>query len=222
MTDPKPSGSLSGTLSLGSAANAVSKPGGAQADNAGLSEPAPFFAAVRKAFGPLKQSQVDGLNLLVAAMRGWPLAYAAYGLATAWHETAKSCEPVEEAYYLGAGAEAYRRRLRYYPWHGRGYVQLTWEENYRRADDALGYGGRLLADRAKAMDPLVAARIMRHGMEGGWFTGKALRHYLPTKGKADHRQFALARYIINGQDKAAKIADHALIFQDALEAGGWR
>jgi hypothetical protein len=41
----------------------------------------------------------------------------------AWRETNKQMQPVEEAYFLGDKADAYRKRLRYYPWTGRGDVQ---------------------------------------------------------------------------------------------------
>ena len=47
-------------------------------------------------------------------------------------------EPVEEACYLGEKAEDYRNKLRYYPWHGKGLVRLTWEENYVKAGRKIG------------------------------------------------------------------------------------
>ena len=110
----------------------------------GLTDAADFFTSLRPALGGLEQSQVDGTNALLQAMgkARWPRAWAAYGLATAWHETNRSMEPVEEAYYLAKQVkdlDAWRRvhLNKYYPWHGRGYVQLTWERNYRVADAAL-------------------------------------------------------------------------------------
>ena len=55
----------------------------------------------------------------------------AYVLATAFWETARTMKPVVEAFWK---TEAWRKKnLRYYPWHGRGFVQLTWEKNYQRA-----------------------------------------------------------------------------------------
>jgi predicted chitinase len=38
----------------------------------------------------------------------------------------------------------YLRSKRYYPYYGRGYIQLTWQDNYRAAGDALGVN--LVAD----------------------------------------------------------------------------
>lgn len=56
---------------------------------------------------------------------------AAYVIATSYWETNKTMVPVKEAYWL---SENWRKdNLRYYPWYGRGYVQLTWEDNYKKA-----------------------------------------------------------------------------------------
>jgi hypothetical protein len=72
-----------------------------------LSDGAAFFENVRSSFGALTQEQVDGIQRLLQAygVAKWPIAYAAYGLATAWRETNKQMQPVEEAYYLGTKAD---------------------------------------------------------------------------------------------------------------------
>jgi putative chitinase len=182
-----------------------------------LTDPQAFFKSVKAAFGSLTQEQVDGFNALLKAMAGWKRSWVAYGLATAWHETARTMQPVEEAFWKD---DAWRsRNLRYYPHHGRGYVQLTWPRNYQWADDECGLNGALIADLKLAMNPEIAARIMVKGMEHGAFTGKKLADYLgddPT-----HDDFAAARKIINGTDKKDKIAKEAIAFSNALEAGGW-
>lgn len=186
-----------------------------------LADAAAFYASIRSAFGGLSQEQVNGFQALLQAfgIAGWPIAYAAYGLTTSWRETNKTMQPVREAYWL---SEDWRKtHLRYYPHYGRGFVQLTHLTNYQRADDELGLAGALVTDLDKAMEPDIAAMIMVRGMAEGWFTGKKMADYLPTLGKANERQFRLARYIINGQDAAAEIAANALKFQSALEAGGW-
>jgi hypothetical protein len=48
-------------------------------------------------------------------------------------ESASTFRPVREAYYLGEPepAESYRKKLRYYPYYGRGFIQNTWEDSYR-------------------------------------------------------------------------------------------
>lgn len=184
-----------------------------------LSDAQAFFKAVREKFGALDQSQVDGFNALLQAMgeASWPIAWVAYGLATAWHETAHTMQPVKEAFWKDEGWRA-RNLTRYYPWYGRGYVQLTWEKNYRYADEQLGLGGALIADRELAMRPDIAAKILVSGMEDGWFTTKKLSDYL---GDGTIANYGQARRIINGQDKAADIARQAQDFGTALSAGGW-
>ena len=203
--------------------NAVIATWGKAKEPSKLARPADFFASVRAAFGALSQGQVDGFTFLLGAMGAarWPRSWCAYGLATAWHETNKALKPVEEAYYLGTKADAYRRTLRYYPAYGRGYVQLTWPKNYARADEECGLDGKLIADNSIALRPDIAAQILVKGMEQGWFTGKKLADYLPIDGQAGFEAFKAARRIINGTDRAEDIAKIAVSFDAALEAGGW-
>jgi putative chitinase len=196
----------------------------------GLDNEQAFFDSLRNSgiFGNgLKPDQVKGLQTVCSAAKAadWPIAYTAYALATACHETAYTMQPVREAYWL---SENWRRsNLRYYPFYGRGYVQLTWKDNYAKADRELNLSGRLNGDLELALDPDIAARIMVRGMQEGWFaadrTGKrhTLARHLPAKGAASVAQMTSARRIINGTDKNDKIAAEAMKFQKALEAGGW-
>ena len=181
---------------------------------------APFYAVLRKGLlGPtIEPNELQGCEAILAAMDGTPLSHCAYALATAYHETARTMQPVREAYWL---SEAWRKaHLRYWPWYGRGYVQLTWQANYARADTELGLDGTLLAKADRAMEPTIAAQVMRRGMTEGWFTAHTLAKHLPARlGTID--QFEGARRIINGTDKAHPIAVYAGAFQDALSAGGW-
>ncbi len=101
--------------------------------------------------------------------------------------------------------------------YGRGYVQLTWDDNYERADKELGLGGKLLKNFDLALDPGIAAAIMFRGMLGGWFTGRRLVHYF----SAQIDDPVNARKIINGTDKAATIAGYHRDFLAALKAAGW-
>lgn len=79
-------------------------------------------------------------------------------LGTICIETASSFEPVAEAYYLGAGAEAWRKaNLRYWPYYGRGYCQLTWLETYRAAGEYIGVD--LVSQPDRAMEPAIAAQL---------------------------------------------------------------
>jgi hypothetical protein len=140
---------------------------------------------------------------------------AAYVMATAWWETAHTIEPVKEAYWV-KNAEAWRKKnLRYYPWYGRGYVQLTWERNYIHAGKQLGLD--LTTNPEAVMRPDVSAKILVTGSLDGWFTGKKLGDYI-TLSKSDFRG---ARRIINGTDKAAAIATIARAYDRALEVDGY-
>ena len=202
-----------------------------------LNNPAAFFSAMRAGLlGPtLSAEEVDGCNAILKAMEGSPLAYTAYALATAYHETASTMKPIREY-----GGPTYFTRMYDVSgtrpkmamangntcagdgpkYCGRGYVQLTWKNNYARAGRECG--ADLVQYPDKAMEPAIAAKIMRSGMDAGWFTGKAFKDYLPAKGAADRAAFTQARRIINGTDRAAQIADHAVKFQLALQAGDWR
>ncbi|MDS9468992.1 glycoside hydrolase family 19 protein [Paracoccus sp. MBLB3053] len=93
--------------------------------------------------------------------------WLAYMLATTFHETNRTMQPVREAYWL---SENWRRNnLRYYPYYGRGYVQLTWAENYAKAGQFVGVD---LVNRPDlAMAPDIAATVMFFGMRDGWFRG---------------------------------------------------
>lgn len=203
-----------------------------------LRDPVAFFDALRHGLlGPtLSAEEVKGTNAILEAMEGAPLSWIAYALATAFHETASTMQPIKEfggpiyftRMYDVTGARP-QLAVKYgntcqgdgAKYAGRGYVQLTWKSNYKRAADECGVD--LVAYPDKAMDPKIAAKIMRCGMEEGWFTGKRFDSYLPTgNAKGTRGEFIYARNIINGNDKAQKIADHALEFQRALVAGDWR
>jgi hypothetical protein len=73
----------------------------------------------------------------------------------------------------------------------------------------------------RALKTELSAQIMVLGMAEGWFTGKQFASYLPATGPATTVQFALARHIINGLDRVAKVAGYTISFQAALIAGGW-
>lgn len=208
-----------------------------------LTKPSLFFATMKATLlGPtLDQGEVDGCNAILAAMDGAPLSHAAYALATAFLETNGTMKPVREAYWLSTdAAERYFHKMYDIAgarpakakelgnlcagdgvkYCGRGYVQLTGRTNYQRAEDETGEP--LIEHPSKAMEPEVAAKIMRHGMTEGWFTTKKFSSYLPAKGPADRAAFKKCRYIINGQDRAADVAGFALMFQTGLQAGGWQ
>jgi predicted chitinase len=130
-------------------------------------------------------------------------AQIAYVLATAEWETAHTMEPVEEAFYLGDKAPAYRKRLKYAPYYGRGFVQLTWRANYRNFSTILSCD--LLRHPELALEPERAAAIMAYGFAHGSFTGARLDDFVYSR----RRDFRNARRCINGVDCAGRIATMA-------------
>lgn len=137
----------------------------------------------------------------------------AYVLATAFWETAQTMQPVKEAFWL---SEAWRKRkLRYYPWYGRGFVQLTWETNYKRAARELGFP--FDKDPSLALEAGPATKVIVTGMKEGWFTGRDLDDFITLK----RSDFKGARQIINGKDKDDEIAAIAAQYDKQLKAAGY-
>lgn len=201
-----------------------------------LQQPGLFFLDVRAGLlGPtLSPDEVAGCNAILDAMKGAPLSWTAYALATAYHETAHTMQPIKElggtVYFTrmydinGRRPDKARRLGNVHPgdgakFCGRGYVQITGRDNYRKAGDCLEIN---LVDLPElALRPDFAAKIMRRGMQEGWFTGVAFDAYLPDKRAATKDEFKAARHIINGVDRDELIAGYALEFQRALQEGGW-
>ena len=206
---------------------ALSIPETVEVEVRSVAKAATFFNELRKQplLGPrLSQEEVDGTLAICEACgnAGWPVSWVAYALATAYHETAGTMRPIKE-YGRGRGRR-YGVPGKHFGQvaYGRGYVQLTWDYNYERADKELKLDGALIRNYDLALDGDIAAAIMVRGMAEGWFTARKLSDYLPTANvMATKTAFKKARPIINGRDKDDLIADYAVLFQKALVAGGW-
>ena len=179
-----------------------------------------FFDTIRPLFRRMSQDQVDGCNTLLAATDGPHITFRAYLLATTFHETAQTMQPITER-----GGRRYFDK--YEPWgrlgprlgntepgdgwryRGRGYVQITGRRNYALASRVLGVD--LIGNPDLALEASIAAKIFVRGCCDGWFTGKALNDYLPG-------DYVNARRVVNGTDRARKIAGYAETFEAAIEA----
>lgn len=179
--------------------------------------------------GKFSGTQISGLE---AILNEWSqrkpdgdLRWLAYMLATAFHETAQTMQPVREAFWL---PEKWREKnLPYYPYYGRGYVQLTHRENYVKAGKVVGED--LAAKPDLALNAKIASVVMFVGMEEGWFreSPDGKRHTLSRYFSIGVDDPVGARKIINGKEvkkiggKKVLIADviagYHIVFLEALE-----
>lgn len=177
-----------------------------------------FFDSYRKAFGPVEQLQVEGLEFLLGKIESdskWEsLPQVAYFLASIKHETGitrnnvyQAFQPIKELRSRpGTKGRANQDRYWLSNYYGRGYIQLTWQRNYAK------FG---LAEKPdKALEPDTAYMIAARGMREGLFTGKRLSDYI-TDGDVD---YVNARKIVNGLDRANDIAAIAEKFERILKA----
>jgi predicted chitinase len=202
-----------------------------------------FYDSVRSAPfpGTLTQEQVDGMNVILDEWDKRALterSWLAYMLATAYHETARTMQPVIETFNpahdkvnpsvdtaiarLDNAWNAGRLRWVKQPywrkdangmsWLGRGFVQLTHKTNYQNAQTKTGIACTARPELMLQAGP--AATVMYDGMIEGWFTSHKLSDYLGN-GKRD---FVRARKIINGLDRAQDIAGYAVHFLVAVRA----
>jgi hypothetical protein len=108
------------------------------------------------------------------------------------------------------GGPTYLKSKEYYPYYGRGYVQLTWDYNYKKAGAKLGVD--FISQPSLLLQPQYAAPILVIGMLEGWFTGKKLSDYETLQGS----DYLDSRREINGMDKAALIAGYAETYEKLL------
>ena len=188
-----------------------------------------FYEELRKApklmFKTLNSGHVNGME---AIFNEWDsnctvykdVRWLAYMLATVYHECAETMQPIEE-YGKGKG-RPYGKKLKFSGakyekpdkiYYGRGFVQLTWYENYDLMGRLLGVD--LLNKPELALQLNIATKIMFEGMTKGKsmrgdFTGKSLENYF----NGNLEDPVNARRIINGTDKATLIA---IYYKDFLK-----
>ena len=175
-----------------------------------------FFDSVRAAFGPLSDKQVKGINVLLYFTSSLSTSQRAYVLATAWHETARTMQPIYER-----GIKSYFNKYEPetkigrdlgntmkgdgFKYRGRGFVQITGRANYNKMSSVVGVD--LVENPDKALELNNAALIIVTGMTRGMFTGKRM---------ADYVSYIDMRRVVNGTDKATMIAGYANKFEFAL------
>jgi putative chitinase len=182
---------------------------------ASMFDRAKYFAAIRPLFGSLTAAQVAGQEAILDEWQRRKLTdvrWLAYMLATTFHETGKAMAPVREGGRGKGKAYGVADATTHQVYYGRGFVQLTWRDNYSKMTQLLGVD--LIHNPDLALRLATASAIMFEGMMRGTFTGKKLGDFFGA-GKDDPVN---ARTIINGHDHADKIAGYHARFLAALNA----
>lgn len=204
-----------------------------------------FYDIIRPFFGSLSQEQVDGMEGIFKAfdeVGDKDVDTLAYALATAYHETGKRMVPVREGFAKtdkgarGAVAKLAAKRgpnsapAKYgqpagpygHVYYGRGHVQLTWHENYKRSSKDAGVDLEKFPDRM--LDPTISARVLIKGiMDGRWNgQGKGIDFYEGQDDKLSREEAIEARRLVNVQDKAITIAVYFEHFYNALKSSGFK
>lgn len=192
-----------------------------------------FYDAVRQPLfsGKIAEKQLAGMEALLnewERQKLTDLRWLAYILATTYHETARTMQPIEE---FGKGRNMdYGKKLKMGKgpgkrvpyttpdklYYGRGHTQNTWFENYEkltRAAAKQGFDWDFLnkPELLLQMEPSIWATFF--AMQTGLYTGKALMHFF----NDTTEDWKNARKIINGLDKADQIATQAKVFFAALQ-----
>jgi hypothetical protein len=197
-----------------------------------------FFNKYEIEFGKISKEKVYNIDLILDALcryykeenRICDKFTLSYILATTKHETADTYEPIneyggvtyyEEMYDPVLGKNDKRKNLAKengntiqgdgVKYHGRGFVQLTWKDNYEKMKEKFKID--LINYPEKALDLELAIKIMVYGFEKGIFTGKKLSDYI-TELKQDYYN---ARRVINGVDKAETIKNYAIKIEKCIE-----
>lgn len=166
----------------------------------------------------LLQLQVDGMEAILDVSAIVSTNELAYILATIYHETAKTMQPIEE---YGKGLnKTYGHKVKQSGkpyndteniFYGRGFMQLTWYENYEKMGKVVGED--LIKFPELCLSMPIATKICYAGMIGGLFTGEKLKDYINDM----QVDFVNARRIINRLDCADLIASYANKFLAALK-----
>ena len=169
-----------------------------------------YFNAVRDSLfmGKMTSQQVNGQEFILDTWEDTrpknDVRWLSYSLATTIHETASTMWPIEE-YGKGKGQPyGIPDKITGETYYGRGFVQLTWKENYAKMTplvDALFPSTPIDLVKAPqmALEPFIAAAIMYEGMERGMFRkDRQGPHNYTRYFDSDTDDAWTAREIING------------------------
>lgn len=180
-----------------------------------------FFSKAQELLGDLSLGQHIGFDTILDE---WEKNYShndlrwlAYILATAYHETAFTMQPITE--YGKGRTRRYGMKIKQSGgvysmpnklYYGRGFVQLTWYENYEKVGKLLGIP--LLKNPELALSLPIATVIIIRGMIDGYFTARRLSQFF----NEEKENWVGARKIVNGTDKGEEVANYARKFYEAL------
>jgi hypothetical protein len=158
--------------------------------------------------------------LVVAALQEFGIADEAVQIAAAATIGVESGTflPVREAWWLDRDygyewAEGYRQRnFRYFPYYGRGLIQLTWDTNYARAEQELGITG-LVDNPDLALEQGNSARIL-----AWYFATHGGAPLIPIAARAG-RWTEVRRLVQGGSAGLGNFMNYAFCLQASIHGG---
>lgn len=186
-----------------------------------------FFSCYSTAFDqPLMKEQVEAYEAIFGLWDSREslvdTRWLAYFLATIRHEVGEGMLPVREGF--ARTDEEARKRLAHLPYakseppyghayYGRGYVLLTFSQNYKKIGAELGVD--LVQFPDLALDPSVAFDILTTGMLNGTFNarGIGLSEYI----NEEKEDVINARRTVNVLDRASEVANTFYNYKECLK-----
>lgn len=174
-----------------------------------------YKAKIRAHKGNLTDKQCKRLGIILHYCKKYKITDArkvAYIIITAWYESAKLQEMKERRASKTKNPALYLLQNRYWytGYWGRGFVQVTWEENYRKIGELLKID--LVRNPSLMLDNHIAAEALVLGMKLGTYTGRKLCDYF----NESRTDWVNARRIVNGLDRAKELAAQAESLHKAL------
>lgn len=175
-----------------------------------------------------KEDLDNFLNSLFSDTTVTNVYWAAYYLATTYHETEFTFRAVIES-DKGKGRE-YAKAIKVKDvygyrgkkdvvydnvFYGRGYVQITWAESYKYISNKIGLRkDELYINPDKTLETATAYKALTYWMQNNIPTvkgaGRKIQEHITSQGKPN---YIAARKIVNGTDKAERVANYAIVLE---------